>query len=148
MNEKQIDLNKSIALRYLEECFAKSDLGLIDELFAPEVSGRNFPFFPKGVRGREQVRREIRNLHSAIPKLWIKILDVVAEDDTVVVRRTIGGKQEGPWMGKIPPTGKQVEWTGISIYTIVNGKIADIVEVDDGLALLYQIDALAMWKPE
>jgi hypothetical protein len=106
-----------------------------------------YSVLPQGVRGRDHVKPGISNLHAAFPDLWVKIHEVIAEGEKVAIFRTIGGVQKGTWMGKIPPTGKEVEAAGISIYRIVNGKILEMVEVDDGLSWLYKMDALKMWKP-
>jgi len=41
----------------------------------------------------------------------------------------------------IPPTGKEVEFTGISVYRIEAGKIAEEWTVEDELGLMRQIGA-------
>jgi predicted ester cyclase len=42
-----------------------------------------------------------------------------------------------------PPTGKAVESTGISVYRIEAGKIAESWTVEDELGLMRQIGAVA-----
>ena len=51
--------------------------------------------------------------------------DVVAESDRVVVRATVRGTHAGPFLG-VEPTGERIEMTGIRIFRIEDGKIAEI----------------------
>ena len=44
----------------------------------------------------------------------------------------------GEYVG-VPPTGKQVEFTGISMYRIEGGRIAESWTVKDELSLMCQI---------
>jgi len=45
------------------------------------------------------------------------IEDLIAEEDKVVARWRSHATHRGDYMG-IPPTGKEVEFTGISVYRI------------------------------
>jgi len=141
------EANKTLVKRYLEECWARPDLGLVDELVAPSIAMYNHPFFPEGIKGAERIKRLIANIHSMIPDFWIGIDDMVAEGDRIALRWTSGGTQKGEWEDGIPPTNKQVKWTGIDIYRIVGEKIVELKEVGDGLSLLHQVQALQTWKP-
>jgi predicted ester cyclase len=42
----------------------------------------------------------------------------------------------------IPPTGKEVEFTGISVYRIEGGKIAESWNSEDQFGLMRQIGAI------
>ena len=42
----------------------------------------------------------------------------------------------------IPPTGNRVEFTGISVYRVEAGKIAEPWNVEDELGLMRQIGAV------
>jgi predicted ester cyclase len=64
----------------------------------------------------------------------------IAEGDKVVLRWTFRGTHRGPLRG-IPPAGRTVEWTGVDIYTVAAGQIADLVRAADTLALLQQLGA-------
>lgn len=50
--------------------------------------------------------------------------ELVAEDDTVVVRWTCRGTHSAEYDG-IAPTGKALTSTGISIYHFANGKLLE-----------------------
>jgi predicted ester cyclase len=68
--------------------------------------------------------------------------DLIAEGDKVVARWRSRATHQGDYMG-IPPTGKEVEFTGISFYRIEEGKIAESWTVKDQLGLMRQIGAVA-----
>jgi steroid delta-isomerase-like uncharacterized protein len=65
---------------------------------------------------------------------------ICAEDDLVTVRYTVSGTHDGEYLG-IDPTGKDVTWTGIAMYRIENGEIAEIWIEEDRLDLLQQLEA-------
>ena len=62
----------------------------------------------------------------------------MAAGDKEVVRWTIRGTHTGELMG-IPPTGKQVAWTGITIYRLADGKIVEEKGEEDALGFLQQL---------
>ena len=67
--------------------------------------------------------------------------EVRAEGEKVVVRWTARGTHRGELMG-IPPTGKQVVTSGISILRIANGKIAEQWDIFDNLGMLQQMGVI------
>jgi predicted ester cyclase len=60
----------------------------------------------------------------------------------VVARWRSRATHQGEYMG-IAPTGKEVEFTGISVYRIEAGKIAQSWNIEDQLGLMRQIGAVA-----
>jgi predicted ester cyclase len=79
---------------------------------------------------------------AGIPDLRVTIEELVAEGDKVAVRRAYVGTHRGELLG-IPPTGKQVRVSGISIFRLAGGKIAEQWELLDRLALMQQLGVLA-----
>jgi predicted ester cyclase len=63
--------------------------------------------------------------------------DQIAEGDKVVVRYRFRDTHLGAFQG-MPPTGKQVAYTGILIYRIADGKIAEQGTEFDLLGFLRQ----------
>jgi predicted ester cyclase len=59
----------------------------------------------------------------------------------VATRFTLRGTHQGPFFG-IPPTGKQVHVTGITIHRIVNGKIVEQRVEMDMLGLMQQLGVI------
>jgi len=77
----------------------------------------------------------------AFPDLERPVEDLVAEGDRVVARWTSSGTHKGDFQG-IPPTGKHVETSGITIFRIENGKIVEEWSESDVLGMLQQLGAI------
>jgi steroid delta-isomerase-like uncharacterized protein len=137
MSEK----NKAVMRRALEEVVNKGKLDLIDELTTPDMIDHTpFPGVPPN---REGVRQSIAMLRQAFPDLHITIEDIIAEGDKVVSLQRARGTHKGEFMG-IPPTGKQVKWTGIFIFRIADGRIADHWLEQDIMSLMQQLGAIQL----
>ena len=58
----------------------------------------------------------------------------------MVTRVTFHGTHQGPFNG-IAPTGKQVEWSGMAMDRITNGKIVEMWHHQNTAALMQQLAA-------
>jgi steroid delta-isomerase-like uncharacterized protein len=85
-----------------------------------------------------QAKQTNLGMLAAFPDLQFNVDDVIAEGDKVVVRYTIVGTNQGSLMGA-PPTGKKISVSGISIYKIVGGKLAESWGVYDRMQLIQQL---------
>ena len=56
--------------------------------------------------------------------------DLVSEGERAFVRMRFSGIHRGPFMG-FAPTGKTVEWDGAALFTLKDGKIADLWVLGD-----------------
>lgn len=81
------------------------------------------------------------SFRSAFPDSDLHIEEEIAEDDKVVIRWLFSGTHRGNIMG-IPATNQSVSWTGITIYTIVEGKVVQERGEEDFLGFLRQIRAV------
>ncbi|MEN3313879.1 MAG: hypothetical protein V7605_113, partial [Acidimicrobiaceae bacterium] len=66
----------------------------------------------------------LRMYHGAFSDAHITLDDVIIKDDKVVTRWTGRGTHDGDLMG-MPPTGKAVAFTGIRIFRVADGQIAE-----------------------
>jgi len=86
--------------------------------------------------------RDYRPFHTvfrqAFPNLIIVIEDMVAEGDKVVARCSVRGKHEGDFPGRAA-TQSHVEFTGITIVRIDNGKIVEAWNNFDFMTMYKQI---------
>lgn len=89
----------------------------------------------------QELKQYTAMLEVAFPAHEIVASDVIAEDDKVVVRATFRGQHIGDFMG-IPPTGRQVNVSGIVVYRILAGKIVEHWMQSDTLRLLQQLDVV------
>jgi predicted ester cyclase len=119
--------NKDLVRREQEELWNHTgDLDAAEELFAAEAAG--------------PARQEAADYRRGFPDVANTIEDLMAEGDKVVARWRSRATHQGEYMG-IPPTGKEVEVTGITLYRIQGGKIAESWNVEDKFGLLRQIGA-------
>jgi steroid delta-isomerase-like uncharacterized protein len=131
--------NKRIVRRFLEEGLNGRNLGLLDEVFAPDFVWHGNSFGE--VTGLEPFKQVVAPFFAALPDLVIAIDDLVAEDDKVVCRFTARATHTGDFMG-IPPTGKAVAWAGNPCYRLVDGKIVEEWFFEDHLGLFQQLGAI------
>src|SRR5829696_1869299 len=104
------------------------DLDAAEELFA--------------VGQAEAAKQEAANFRQGFPDVVSTIEDLIAEGDKVVARWRSRATHQGDYMG-IAPTGNRIEFTGISVYRIEEGKIAQSWNIEDQLGLMRQIGAVA-----
>ncbi len=120
--------NKAVVRREQEELWNYTgNLDAAEELFAPEQA--------------EAAKQEAADFRRGFPDVVSTIEDLIAEGDKVVARWRSRATHQGEYMG-IPPTGKEVDFRGISIYRIEGGKIAQSWSVVDQLGLMRQLGAI------
>ena len=132
--------NKALVRRFYEE-IDKGNLGIIDELVAPDYLDHNPPPFPGFAPGREGLKQAFRLFWEATPGSH-HIEDQIAEGDKVMTRLTAFGKHEGDLPG-IPRTGNDLRMTSITIHRIVNGKLVEKWSEKDMLGFLTQTGAIS-----
>ena len=128
--------NKAIYRRMSEEIWKQGNLDRAGEFYTPDVvihSAR--PGTPPGIAG---VTATVSMLRSAFPDLEISNQSIMAEGDLLSARWIARGTHRGELMGA-PPTGKRVEFGGISIVRMSGGKIAEIWGESDQLGLMQQV---------
>jgi len=77
---------------------------------------------------------------TALPDLEWTFDEVIAEGDRVAARWTTRGTHDGDLLG-FAPTGKPVEFTGISFFTVRCGKVVEFQTEMDAAGLLEQVGA-------
>ena len=129
------DTNKEIVRRLGVEPW-EGNLGVIDELVAPDYVGHD-PAQPE-MHGPEGIKEFITGYLAGFPDGRITIDGQLAEGDMVATRWTGRGTHQGELMG-IPPTGKQVTVSGITISRVKNGKVVEEWSNWDTLGMLQQL---------
>ena len=135
-----IEENKSIVRRFFEVGPSRGDLNAANELLAPDfVLHVPLPCSP-GIRGIDEVVSACR---AAFQDLDVTVVDMVAEKDMVAARFTARGVHKGDFMG-LPPTGKPITMTGMEIFRLENGKIAELWGEANLLGLMQQLGILPL----
>jgi steroid delta-isomerase-like uncharacterized protein len=135
-----IEENKKIVRRY-QEIYNSNHLDALNEVVSENLlTPRIMPGIPSGIDGAK-VAHQI--MLTGFPDYQTVIDDLIAEGDQVVARITMTGTHKGNFMG-IPATGKRIEFTGIYIARIADGKIVEHWGEEDGVSLLSQLGVLKM----
>jgi steroid delta-isomerase-like uncharacterized protein len=132
--------NKAIVRKSFDELFSRGDLDVADAVFASDYVGHD-PALPQPIRGPAEFKRFVTMYRTAFPDLQLTIDDQLADGDLVATRFTARGTHRGPLMG-IPPTGRKVTVTGISIDRMVNGKSAESWTNYDVMGMMQQLGIL------
>jgi steroid delta-isomerase-like uncharacterized protein len=134
--------DKALAHRFHVDIFQGGDLDAADELCAPDfvIHAPGLP--PELQRGPEGVKRFAAMLRRGFGDVVeITHEDTIAEGDKVVIRWSSRGTHRGEFLG-IPPTGKATTTTGIDIFRVEGGRLAELWQNWDQLGLLQQLGAL------
>jgi predicted ester cyclase len=130
--------NKAIARRFFLEVVAQGNLTLADELFAASFTINGQAGTPEGIK------QWVAGVRAAFPDVEVVVEEQVAEGDRVATRRTFRGTHLGEFVtpfGRIPPTGKRIEWRQLSIVRIVNDQVIEDSVILDDVGLLHQLGA-------
>jgi predicted ester cyclase len=85
------------------------------------------------------VEQWLQEQWAAFPDLTVVDDFSVASGDIVAVRWHARGTSQGDFLG-VAPTGRSLDYTGLSMYRIEDGRIAEIWETRNTLAILHQLD--------
>lgn len=134
--EKVSEENKALARRSWE---LLRNLDLIDEIYSADLVWHEPD---QDVRGIEQAKQYVATYLAAFPDAHATVEDVLADGDKAVTRWTIRGTHHGELAG-VAPSGRAVEFRGITIHRIAGGKIVEEWEGYDNLGVMQQIGAVA-----
>lgn len=130
--------NMAVIRRFYEE-LDKKNFEVYSELCTPDYIS-HFPGSPKP-QDREARKQISRMYYAAFPDATHTVEDMIADGDKVAVRGSARGTHQGAF-GDLPPTGKQIMFTGMRFYRMVGGKIAEEWANLDQLGLMQQMGAI------
>jgi steroid delta-isomerase-like uncharacterized protein len=122
----------------MTEVFNTGKLAAIDQVAAHDLCVY-YPQAGEPLCGLEQVKHAFSRARAAFPDAYFMTEDMITAGDRVVTRWTARATHIGVFWG-IPPTGRQILWTGTTIYRFVAGKLVEIWMYADVLQLLQQLD--------
>lgn len=129
--------NKGVVRQFLREVINKHDPTARPDLFAPGYVS-HFGSMPP--LDHESWQHMAAAYFTGFPDLDLTIEDEVAEGDRVAVRWTWTASHQGEFMG-IPSTGKHVAASGMGIYRLADGQIAEEWVSEDVAGVLQQLGA-------
>ena len=133
-----IEENKAIVRRFFEEGPSKGDLVATNELLSPNFSLHTLLPSAPGIQGINDI---ITTCRAAFEHLNVNVEDMVAEGDKVTARFMARGVHKSRFMN-LPPTGRPITMTGIEIFRIEDGKIAELWAEANLLGLMQHLGAV------
>lgn len=124
--------------RYVEEGYNEKELSVLQDTMAADVVVHGLVGTDGPVRGRDAYAEWATRLVTAFPDTHADIEDLVASDDRVVARLTVTGTQRNEFAG-VPATGKSFQVTGLALFRMENGRIAETWYRQDDLGLMVQL---------
>lgn len=114
------------------------DVDGIDEIYAADAV-----FYDAfGERhDRDSWKEYVEMLHEAFPDFHVEIAEMISEGSTVFSRYTFGGTMEGEYRG-FEPTGKSFELHGLISYRVEDGKITEVWNAANAMAMAQQLGLL------
>ena len=130
--------------RWFEEVWNKKREEAIDELFDEQGVAHGLADVAGGaLRGPEGFKPFFRSFREAFPGIEVVVEDTVAEGDRVAARCTVRGQHRGDTLG-IKATDNPVEFDGICIVRIREGKIVEAWNNFDFMSMFQQLGALRL----
>ena len=120
-------------------CFENASRGNFDAL--DDIVAEDYVLHPEDIHGPEGLKQMVQGYRDALSGLRVSVDQQFTVGDHVATRVTITGRHDGDLMGT-PATGKDVEFTGITISRCEEGRIVEEWELTDSVGLLAQIGAL------
>lgn len=128
---------ETVVRRLIEEGFNRGELGVADELIAADMVEHQ-DFGPGHTSGPEGVKAVISSLRRAFPDFHLAIDDLAVQGDTVWLRMTGTGTNDGSYMGNAP-TGRPMRTAVFDALRVEGGRIVEHWGVPDRLGALFQL---------
>lgn len=120
--------NTATIRRFYEELWNRWDLGLADEIVAPDVRFRGS--LGTTLQGREAFKGYVERVRAAFPDWHNQIDELIDAGDRVVARITCSGTHQGE-LFDVAPTGRRVGYVAVGIFRLTGGTIEEAWVVGD-----------------
>jgi steroid delta-isomerase-like uncharacterized protein len=137
-NPMSLQGNKDVVQRIID-LFNEGKREQLKELYTEDF-GNHDPSAPQ-VTTRDALIQTFAAWWTGFPDAHTTIDDMIAEGDQVAKRFTFRGTQTGEFQG-IPPTGKSIAMTGITIYRFAGGKVAECWWNYDTMGAMQQLGVI------
>ena len=106
-----------------EQARNEVNLDILNEIYHPDVVVHDCSQ-PEDILGLDALKNQYTVSHTALPDLRITIDEMIVKGDKIVWIWTFSGTNTGSF-GELPATGKKIQFAGVAIDRIVDGKIAE-----------------------
>ena len=128
------EMNKTLAKQIMDSLHRRD----LDRIRASATPDARFYGWAPEVLDADGYKAFMSGLLAAFPDSRFLVDDVIAEGDKVVVRHRLQGTHQAEPQG-IPATGREVEISGIVIFRIEEGKIAEAWLNADIMGMMQQL---------
>jgi steroid delta-isomerase-like uncharacterized protein len=128
-----VEGNKVMVRTYIDQVWNDGRLDRFEEFVSPDVVPHSGP----AVTNSEGMKQFLATIRTAFPDIRFTLDDELAVDGKVVHRWTISGTHQGEFLG-IPASGKNLVWSGITIFRLSGGKIVEYWAQSDNVGMMQQ----------
>ena len=137
--QTEIERNKAVVRRFVEQVQNNNDWDAYDELNDPEFVNLSAP--PGVPADREGGKMFLQSFASGFPDARFTVDDMIAEGDRVATKKTFSATHTGEFAG-IPPTGNRVTLTFVDILRLRDGRIVEHWLSWDQLSFMQQLGVI------
>ena len=110
--------------RLLDEVLLSGDIEALPTIVHPNVRVSDVAF-DSSYQGIDEYAGHFEMMRNAFSDIRMTHEILAACDGVVTVEYEFTGRNTGPFMGQ-DPSGRDVSFRGIDVYTVVDGKIAEV----------------------
>jgi predicted ester cyclase len=116
---------KHVVQRLIADVMNQRNLGALDDLYTPRLA--------------TTARRWVEPFLESFSEVQMRIVQLVAEGETVVGRFSCSGTHTGRWLGH-PPTGRRfTDVAEVYFFRVVDGRITRVWGLEDTIERLRQL---------
>jgi predicted ester cyclase len=138
MCEKKVQ----VLLDKVLELFNKGNMDVIPEIYTADVTAHTSTY-PDDFVGHEGIKKWVELSRLTFPDMVMTFDAVVVQPDKIATVWTLTATQSGPMTmpgGTLPPTGKKVRFTGMSLDYMKDGKLTKEIVIYNVLEVLMQLE--------
>lgn len=126
--------------QWFEEVWNEGREDAIDRLMAPDVlvHGLSGPHGVSVIRGPQEFKPFFRTMRAALSNLQVHVIRTVVQDDCVAAHCHVVAVHSGEALGG-PATGRPVNFWGMTIVRVRDGRLVEGWNCFDFLAMYQQI---------
>ncbi len=134
------ETSRAVVGRWFDEVLCGHDLAALAEVASPNILVHPTAMPCEATYyAKSGVEQWLGEQWSAFPDLRVVDDFSVASGDILAARWHARGTSQGDFLG-VAPTGRSLDYTGLSMYRIEDGRIAEIWETRNTLGILHQLD--------
>jgi steroid delta-isomerase-like uncharacterized protein len=137
--QSEVERNKAVVRRFVEEVQNGKDEAVFDELNAPDFVNLSAP--PGVPSDLEGGKAFLWSFFNAFPDCRFTIDDMIAEADRVATKKTFTGTHTGDF-GDIPATGRSVTVQYVDILRLRDGRVVEHWLSMDQLSFMQQLGVI------